>query len=196
MPLMRETEIRAGAFDLDLVGFVHQLLEGVHRGDERLVVEQADVEVEFFERLGAHAGLLGHGRRWPAQDAPLGLLHAVVEHRAHVFHRQAHAVRRHVGVFGDVGAAADGDVGVHVLHLGEQVLGEDFVLGVFRTLHHFAGDTALVDPDEWQPAFGPDLADERDPDGVGNVLEVDEDFFAFFQGDGVADNLAGESVDA
>ena len=33
-------------------------------------------------------------------------------------------VGRHVGGFGDVVAAADGDVGVHVLHFREQVLGD------------------------------------------------------------------------
>ena len=112
-----------------------------------------------------------------------------------MFHGQAHAVGGDVGIFGDVVAAADGDIGVHVLHLGEQVFGENLVLGVFRAFHHFAGDAALMELHERQRALGPDLADEREADGVGHVVEVDKDLFAFFQRGGVADQLAGEGVD-
>ena len=115
---------------------------------------------------------------------------------AHVFHGQAHAVGCHVGVFSDVSAAANGDVSVHVLHLCEEMLGENFVLGVFRAFHHLAGDTALMDFDEWQGSLGARFADEGDADGVGDIVEVDEDLFAFFKSGGIADQLAGEGVDA
>ena len=56
-----EAEVGAGAGDVDLVGGFHELFEGVHGGDEGLVVEEADLEVEVLEGFGAHAGLLGHG---------------------------------------------------------------------------------------------------------------------------------------
>ena len=55
-------------------------LGGVHPGDQRLerlgqpgIIKRADVEIEILERLGAHAGLLGHARAGQTEHAPARL---------------------------------------------------------------------------------------------------------------------------
>jgi hypothetical protein len=117
-----EAQIGAGAGDVDVLGFVHELLERVHGGEQGGVVEQADAEEEVLEGLGAHAGLLGHGGRGPAQDDPAAVVDALVLHGAQLGHDHLHFVRGHVGAFGDVVAATHGDVAVGLLHQGEVVL--------------------------------------------------------------------------
>ena len=120
----------------------------------------------------------------------------MVHDGAEVFHGELHAIAGDVGVFRDVRGSAEGDVGVHVLHFREEVFGGDGVLVIGCTLEEFAGEAGLVDADEGDGSAGAGFADEGEADGIGDVVEVDEDFFAFFQGGGVADQLFGEIVDA
>jgi hypothetical protein len=83
MPLMLKRRSVPGAFDVDAVGAVHALLQGQHGPRHFRVIHCADVEVKILERLGAHAGPLGHARAGPAQHAPARLVDAVIHHRTH-----------------------------------------------------------------------------------------------------------------
>ncbi len=76
------------------------------------------------------------------------------------------------------------------------MFGGDGVLVIGGAFEEFAGDAGLVDADEGDGTARAGFADEGKADGVRDIVEVDEDFFAFFQGGGVADQLFGEIVDA
>ncbi len=191
-----EAEVGVWAGDVDLVGLVHEFFEGVHAWFEGGVVEEADAEVEVFEGFGAHVVELSHGGIGPAEDAPFGFLDAMVHDRAHFAHDELHAFGGDVGAFGDVVAAADGDVGLHALdevHLdGAPVV----VLGIGGTELEFAGDAGVVDLDLGDATGGAGGADEGDAHFGWGVVEVEEDVFAGFEGDRVGDELGGELVEA
>ena len=189
-----KAQVRARPGDLDLVRAGHALLERFHAGDHPGVVERADAEVEVLEGFRTHAGLLGHGRGGPAQHAPAGFLDPVVDDRAHELHGEVHLVAGHVAHLGDVVAAADGDVGLHLLHAGEFELGHDGVLGLVGVAEHLAGDARLVDGHQRQGPGGAGGADERDGHGLGDVEAVEQDAVALLEAGGEAGEVAGELV--
>ena len=133
---------------MDPVCLFHALLERHHRAGHLAVVHRADVEVEVLERLGAHAGGLGHAGRRPAQDTPAGLAHAVIEDRPRGSGVERHPIAGHVGVLAGVTAAADGDVGLHLLHAIQlEVAHQAGMLAVGRA-QHLAVDPRVADFDD------------------------------------------------
>ena len=86
-----------------------------------------------------------------------------------MLHGQLHALDGHIRGLGNIVAAADGNVGVHVVHFRQQVLAHHRVLPVLRAFEQLAGQPCLIDPDKWQRSLGPHFADERQTDGIGNI---------------------------
>lgn len=142
-----EFEVGAVAFDVDVFGLVHEAFEGAHSGHEFFVIEEADFEVEIFEGLGAHSGLLRHGGVGPAEDAPTGFVNALVKDGAHFCADELHVFGGDIGEFGDVMGAANGNVGVHSFHLGKGDLGNFVVLRFGGTEVEFPDDGGLMDID-------------------------------------------------
>ena len=101
---------------MDLVGILHAFLEGGHAFGHSSVVHATGVEVECLEGLGAHAGLLGHGGRRPAENAPFGLLHAPVEDRLEDADGPLEILLREIGRLEYIFGTTQGDIGVHGLH--------------------------------------------------------------------------------
>ncbi len=116
MPLMLNARSVPGTLDLHPVGFLHACLQRRHRARHLRVVHGADLEIEILERLGAHAGALGHARGGPAQHDPLGLADTVVQDRAQRARVKREHVGLHIGGLIDVGAPAQGDVSLHLFH--------------------------------------------------------------------------------
>ena len=191
-----EAEVGAGAFEVDLVGAVHERFERGHAGGHAAVVERADIEKEILERGGAHLGLLGHGGRGPAEDDPLGFVDAPIHDRPHFSGDELHFCIGHIAHLGDVVAAAHGDVGVHLFHAGELHTGggvESIGLGAEG---EFTREAGVVILDERNSFAGTDGADQRHADRVGHIEEVDEDFFAGAEFRGVLRENGGQFVAA
>ena len=116
--LNREAQVSAFALDVNLVGLVHALLERSHAGYHARVVECADAEVEVFKGFAAHLGLLCHGRCWPAQDDPFGLIDAPINNGAQNFSGELGFFGRDVARFENVIGTTNRDIGVHFFHAG------------------------------------------------------------------------------
>ena len=190
-----EAQVGAGALDLHPVGAAHEVAQRLHARRHAAVVQRADAEVEILERLGAHAGLLGHGGGRPAQHDPLGLVHPVILHRLHQPRDQLHAGGGHVGGLEDVARAAQRDVGVHLLHAGQLHRGVRRVLGLDGALHQLAGDAGVMDQGERQGAAPAGGADQGDDHGVGHVEGVDQHALALLQAGRKAREQFGQLVE-
>ncbi len=79
MPVDREPQVGFRPGDMDVLRGLHALDERVEAPGEPGIIEVADVEVEVLERLGAHAGLLGHAGVGQPEHAPLRLLDPAIE---------------------------------------------------------------------------------------------------------------------
>jgi hypothetical protein len=191
-----EAEVCAGAFEVNLVGAVHERLECGHAGGHAAVVERADFEIEILERRSAHLGLLGHGGRGPAEDDPFGFVDAPVHDRPHFSGDELHFFVRHIAHLGDVVAAADGDVGVHFFHAREFHGGGGVESGGFRSKGEFAGEAGVVVLDEGDCSAIAHGTDQGHADRVGHIEEVDQDFFAGAEFRGVLGEDGGQFVAA
>ena len=196
MPLMLKRRSVPGPFDLDAIGLVHQRLQRLHARLELAVVERADVEVEILERLRAHAGELRHRRRRPAQHDPFRFLHPLVLHRAHFLRDQLHLLGRHIGQLGDVVAAAQADVGVHLFHARELVNRGEIELPLRRFERELARDAAALDLGERNRACFSRGADERDRHLVRHVERLDQDRLVPLQSRGILDQQLREFIEA
>ncbi len=196
--MLKVRSVSAGAFETDLVGAVHQVLERLHGAAHFCVVEGADVEVEILERFGAHLGHLRHGRAWPAEDDPAGFLDAdfLVDGFPEMLFVEFLLVGRDVGEFGNVGVAARADVALHVFHLEALDAGGEFPLLGCAGEHEGAVDFVAFKEDERAAAGGGGAADEGFGESVGDVDGFDEDVFAGFYFTGIADEDVGEFFDA
>ena len=154
-----ETEVGAGAFEMNLVGAIHERFESGHAGSHAAVVERADIEEKILEGRGAHLRLLGHCGCGPAEDDPLGLVDAPVHNRPHFSRDELHFFVRHIAHLGDVVAAAHGDVGVHLFHAGELHGGRGVETGGFGTKGDFAREAGVVGLDERNGLAGADGTD-------------------------------------
>ncbi len=114
----RELELRAGGDDLHLVGRFHPLLQRQLRLLHRHVVGRADVEVEVFERGGAHVRRLSERVGRVAEDDPLRLRDAnlAVDGVPPILLVEVHPLLRHVGMLAAVGGATDADVRLGRVH--------------------------------------------------------------------------------
>ena len=65
------------------------------------------------------------------------MINAVVHDLAHVVHHGLHSCCWNVTGFADIVRASDSDVGIHILHLGELVFGDEFVLLIAGAEQHF-----------------------------------------------------------
>ena len=191
-----ETQVRARSHDVDVVGFGHQFPEGIHSSLEFVVFQQADPEVEILEGLGRHPGTLGHGGVGPTKDAPTCLVDALVEDWSHLGREHLHLLGWHVGQLVDIVTAPDRDVAIHILHLVHRVLGDRGILLLGRSASHLPADLGIVDIDERSRFHSPDLADQSDAHLLGNIEQFDQHILASLGGGRVADELAGELVDA
>ena len=179
--LDRESQIGARTLEMHAVGLVHQVFERLHARAVAAVVEGADAKEEVFERLGAHARLLRHGARRPAEDDPLGLVHPVVEHRLHELGDELDTIRGHVGRLEDVIRPAGRDVGVHLLHAGQFEVGRELVLLHAGTLEQFAGEAGALEIDIGDRPERPGGAHHGQHEGVWHIVGVDQHAFAFLQ---------------
>ena len=171
---------------------LHPALQRHHRAGHLAVVQRADVEIQVLEGLGAHAGGLGHAGRRPAQHAPAGLAHAIVEHRASDAGIERHPIAGHVGVLGGVAAAANGDVGLHLLHPEQlEVAHQAGVLVVCRA-QHLAVDARVADFDDRRRAGRPRRPHQFDRELIGHVDHVQQDAVALLQCGGVFDQQPGQ----
>ena len=98
---------------MDVVGFRHQGFQRLHSLTELFVIEQTDAEIDIFECLGRHPRALRHRSMWPAQHAPAGLVHPLIENRTHFRGQHLHFRRRNICHFVHIVAAANRDVAVH-----------------------------------------------------------------------------------
>jgi len=192
--LDRECEIGAGAFDFDAVGAVHEGLEGFHAGLHAGVIQGANIEEEFLEAFGAHAGLLGHRGGGPAQDAPAGFFDAIVENRLELAGEELYLGGWNVRGLGDVLTAADGDVGVHGFHARKLVFRGKIELLGRRRKGDLPGDAGLIDLDEGEGSRGAGCPDEGDGHLRGDVEGIDEDLFAGLEPGGKVDQETGKAV--
>ncbi|MPM76545.1 hypothetical protein SDC9_123543 [bioreactor metagenome] len=104
--------------DVHLIRRLHKLFERLHGLVHLGVVEVANAEVVILKRLRAHIGHLCHARRRVTQNDPLCFLHA--DKRVHRMPVEAVVtfgiLGRHVAHLRAVVAAANANVGLHLLH--------------------------------------------------------------------------------
>ena len=93
-------------------------------------------------------------------------------------------------------AAAQGDVGVHLLHAGELEMGNKIVLRLFGPEEQFAGDARLMDLHRRDGPGRARGADKRDGHFRRDVVSVEEDAFAGGKRGGETGEQAGELVKA
>ena len=191
-----KSEVGAGALDVDLVGAVHQGFERGHARGHAAVVECANVEVKILERRGAHLRLLGHGGRGPAEDDPFGLVDAPVHDGPHFPGDELHFFIRHIAHLGDVVAAPHGDVGLHFFHAREFQGRGSVEPDGFRAESKLAGQACVVVLDERNRAAIARGADQSHADRIGNIEEIDENFFTGLQFRGVLGENGGQFVAA
>ena len=148
IPLMLNRKIGARALDLHAVGFVHQRLERLHPGlqacgsracrrrsrNPRTPRCSCRPAAPSPESASAARPTSFSARGGPAPGA--------------VFSRPASSGPRDVGQFGDVVAAADGDVGVHFLHPRQFVRRRQVELALIDLEREFAADAGALDLDE------------------------------------------------
>ena len=132
----------------------------------------------------------------PAQHAPLGLFHPVVDDLAQVPLGQRHALGRDIAELGHVVAPPHRNVGVHLAHFGELELGQGLELLVARPQQHLAQETVGIQPQERLGLAGAGFPDEGDSQRLGNIVEVEQDLLAALESGRVADELAGKLVNS
>lgn len=100
---------------------------------------------------------------------------------------ELHFVVGDVGEFGDVVAAAESDVGVHLFHAMAFDVGEEGHVVFGRLVDQGAHDLVVFDGDEGESACCCGCLDDGVGHGVGDVDGFDEDFFTGFEFRGVVD---------
>ena len=177
---------------MDAVGLLHAAFERDHRAGHARVIHRADVEIKILERFGAHAGGLRHARRGPAEDDPAGLVHAIIQDGAKEPRVKLHLVARHVGGFAGVGAAAHGDVSVHLFHAEQFDVADEGGVAGAGVEEHFARDAAMADLGQRCGPGATGGADQLDGHFVRDVDGIDEHAVPFPEAGGVADEDVGE----
>jgi len=99
----------------------------------------------------------------------------VVEDRPHQLAVELGLGRGDVAALEDVLRAADGDVGLHLLHAGQLMIGGQLELLLRAALGHLAGDTGTLDVHHGGRAPLAGRPDERDDELLRDVVGVDED---------------------
>ncbi len=187
-----ERYIGAVCHEANLVGFVHEVHEILRGTAHARVVREACLEVEVLERLGTHLRALRHGGVRPAEYAPARLVHAVVERFLSHLAIHEHFLVAHVAVFHEVVGPADGDVGLHFLHLGEGKFGLDLHLGFTCRKEHLATHAALGIAHEGVSAHLLDSLDELGRNFVGCVGGFDKDVLARLEGKCIVNQVFGK----
>ena len=184
-----EGEVRAGGNDVDLVGAVHQGFQMLHGPSHLVIVHQAGLEIEVLIFLGGYTGQLGHGVIGIAEDAPLGVVAALVQvNGAPVI--LAIAALGHITDIvphADIGSSADIDVGIHVLH-ALQFIGCD-LSHVFRICpgHQSSLHIIVKDVDERLAACKVGLLHQRLHQGGFAAVQLDQDLFTLLQAHSAVD---------
>ncbi len=181
---------------MDAVGFFHAGDEGIDGLGHAVVVEGADFEVEILKGIGGHLGELGHAGGRPAEDAPSGVVDALLEVDGFGIETGPglHLGVGDAGHFTDIGAAAEADVGVHFGHAEAVVVGPGGEVVLSRGLIEGAEDAVGAEGYMGVATHGPGGPDEGDGHFLGDVEGFDEDMFAGLEAGGVVDEEFGEGV--
>ena len=195
-PLDAEADVGTLRNEAHLVGLVHEVDEALRRLAHLGIIGQAGLEIEVLERLGAHLRALSHGGVRPAEHAPPCLVHAVVERFLGEFAVHEHLFVAHIAIFHEVVGPADGDVGLHLLHLGKCEFRVEFHLRFACGEERLAAHAALGIAHEGVSARLLYSLDEFGRDFVGRIGRFDKDILARLEGDGIVDEIFGKLGDA
>ena len=157
-----EAQVGARTREAHAVRAVHAVRQRREGALHLAVIQGAHVEEEVLEGLGAHARLLRHGRRRPAQHHPPGLGHADIE--VHGLEPallvEPHGLARHVRHLHHVPAAAQGHVGLHPLHAMGFIRAGGFHGGLVPGMDQLPHDALVLDGDQRHAARLPDRPDQ------------------------------------
>ena len=124
------------------------------------------------------------------------MINAVVHDLAHVVHHGFHPRCGNVTGLADVVRASDSDVGIHVLHLGELMLGDEFVLLIGGSEQQLTCQQPMFHFEHRHRFASPDFPDQGNAEFIGHITEVKHDFLALFDIGGISYELACELGDA
>ena len=154
--------------------------------------------VEVFERFGGNAGLLGHGRGRPSEDAPTRALDPLlnVNRLKENVGVHLHSLRRDVGKLGDIVASSQSEISVHLLHSVEFDIGlETESLGqlLFGTaLEEDAIQSLILAIDHGEGPSFEYLVGENAEEGVGDLGGLDENLVPLLEGAGMSHEEMGK----
>ena len=193
-----EGEVRAGRNDVYLVGAVHQGFQMLHGPSHLVIVHQASLEIEILIFLGGYTGQLGHGVIGIAEDAPLGVVAALVQVNGApvILAIAALGLITDIVPHADIGSSADIDVGIHVLH-ALQFIGCD-LRHVFRICpgHQSSLHIIVKDVDERLAACGVGLLYQGFHESGLAAVQLNENLFTILQANGTVDQKLCEFPDS
>ena len=126
----------------------------------------------------AACAMLGVGQR---RTTPAGFVHAIIQHGAEGLGVERHLLAGDVGVLAGVRRAANGDVGLHLLHAREFDVADERGVFLIGVADDFARHAAVAHFDDGDGADLPRGAHQFHGEFVRHVDDFDEDAFAAFQ---------------
>ena len=180
-PFDAEPQVSARPFDTDAVRFFHAPLQRNHCARHFAIVHRANIKIQIFERLGAHAGPLGHARRRPAQHAPARFVHSIIQHRTNDARIQRHLIAGHIRIFTRVCAAADRDIGLHLFHARQFQVPHQSGMALISLAQQLAVDPCMADFDDRDSSCRPCCAQQLDRKLIGYVDHIQQHPVSLFQ---------------
>ena len=183
---------------MDLVGAVHQGFQMLHGPSHLVIVHQAGLEIEVLIFLGGYTGQLGHGVIGIAEDAPPGMVAALVQVDGTpvILAVAALGLVADVVPHADISGGPDVDIGVHILH-PLQLVGGD-LRHVLRVGTGYQGALHIIvkDVDKGFAACGVGLLYQGFHEGGLAAVQLNENLFTLLQANGTVDQKLCEFPDS